>query len=107
MSVTQFGSAEEDRFCKHPPGAFAPRIDRNGCEGKQACEVICPFDVFEIRRIEPEDFKALSLVGRLRSVVHGRKTAYTPNAEACRGCGLCVTACPERAIKLVRMASPD
>jgi 4Fe-4S ferredoxin len=27
--------------------------------------------------------------------------AYTPNAEACRACGLCVVSCPEHAISLV------
>jgi ferredoxin len=27
-------------------------------------------------------------------------TAYTPNADDCRACGLCVVACPEQAIML-------
>ncbi|MFO0642600.1 MAG: 4Fe-4S binding protein [Polyangiaceae bacterium] len=46
--------------------------------------------------------RALSLLEKVKSVVHGRKTAYTPNAAACRACGLCVVACPEKAITLVR-----
>ncbi|MBU2655836.1 MULTISPECIES: 4Fe-4S binding protein [Acetobacteraceae] len=29
--------------------------------------------------------------------------AYTPHADQCRACGLCVKACPERAIQLVKV----
>ena len=39
-------------------------------------------------------------LGKIKSMAHGRKTAYTPNADACRACGLCVVACPEKAIAL-------
>ena len=42
-----------------------------------------------------------SVLGKLKSVVHGRKTAYTPRASACQACGLCVVSCPEKAIQLV------
>ena len=31
-----------------------------------------------------------------------RQTAYAVGADACRACGLCVVACPEDAIALVR-----
>jgi len=30
------------------------------------------------------------------------KMAYTPNVDACLACGLCVAACPEKAITLSR-----
>jgi 4Fe-4S ferredoxin len=82
----------------------SPVIDRNRCEGKDECVKVCPEDVFEVRTIDDADFAALSFFGKLKSRAHGRKTAYTPNASACQACGLCVTACPEDAIKLVARA---
>lgn len=93
-----------DLDCKHEPGVVAPRIDRAKCEGKSDCVRVCPLDVFEVRRIDDEDFAALSLLEKVRSLAHGRKTAYAPRADRCQGCGKCVTACPERAIQLVRVA---
>ena len=83
-------------------GVLRPEIDRNKCEGKAACVDVCPHDVFEVRVIDVADRKQLSLLGRLKSRVHGGKTAYTPRAAECASCGACVTACPEKAIKLVR-----
>ncbi len=91
-------SAED---CKDP-GVLRPQIDRNKCEGKSACVDVCPYDVFVVRVIDEADRKQLSLLGRIKSRVHGGKTAYTPNAAACHSCGACVKACPEKAIKLVR-----
>ena len=88
--------------CRAEAGTFVPTVDRNRCEGKADCVAVCPYDVFEVRRIEDADFRTLSLLGRLKSRAHGRKTAYTPNADACRACGLCVVACPESALTLDR-----
>lgn len=87
--------------CKAEPAAYAPRINRNRCEGKSDCVEVCPYDVFEVRTIEAEDFEKLSFVGRLKSRAHGMRSAYTPRAELCQACGLCVVACPERAIQLL------
>ena len=87
--------------CRAEPGRHLPQIDRNRCEGKKDCVAVCPYNVFEVRRIEDADFAALSFFGRLKSRAHGRKTAYTPRADACQACGLCVVACPEDAIQLV------
>jgi NAD-dependent dihydropyrimidine dehydrogenase PreA subunit len=88
--------------CKQEPGEFAPVVDRSKCEGKSDCARVCPYDVFEVRRIEDDDYDALSFFARLKVRAHGMKSAYTPRADACRSCGKCVEACPEKAIKLAR-----
>jgi ferredoxin len=46
-------------------------------------------------------FAALPWLAKLKVWTHGRQTAFTPLADACRACGLCVSACPENAIRLV------
>jgi 4Fe-4S ferredoxin len=88
--------------CRSAPGALVPHVDRGKCEGKADCVEVCPYDVFEVRRIDDADFARLGVLAKLKSVVHGRKTAYTPRASACQACGKCVEACPEKAIKLGR-----
>lgn len=90
--------------CKQKPGVIMPIVDLKRCEGKGDCMDVCPENVFDIRRIEELDYLGLNLMHRLKLHVHGMKVAYTPNAHACQSCGLCVTACPERAIKLARAA---
>ncbi len=82
------------------PGILEPVVDRSKCEGKGPCVQVCPYDVFEIRKIDEMDFKNLSFIGKIKNKVHGGKVAYTPRASACEACGLCVPACPEKAIKL-------
>lgn len=83
-------------------GEYVPWVNRNKCEGKQDCVRVCPYNVFEVRTIAKADFSALSVFGKLRNLAHGKQTAYTPRAEACHACGLCVVACPEQAITLTR-----
>ena len=90
--------------CKGQPHSVAPVVDFGKCEGKAECVKVCPYDVFELRRMEDADFAALGFFSKLKSVVHGRKAAYTPNADDCLACGLCVQACPEKAITLVSVA---
>ncbi len=87
--------------CK-PSAGLRPVINRNRCEGKADCVRVCPKNVFEVRVIDPADRARLSFFGKLKSAAHGGKTAYTPRAEACESCGLCVTSCPEKAITLSR-----
>jgi len=86
--------------CTAEAGTWTPIVDHRRCEAKRDCVVVCPHDVFEIRRIDDADFKGLPTLAKLRVLAHRRQTAYTPNAEACRACGLCVVACPEGAISL-------
>jgi 4Fe-4S ferredoxin len=89
--------------CKQAPGVIAPVVNFNRCEGKADCAVVCPESVFDIRRIDTADYQRLAPLSRFKLRVHGMKVAYTPNADACRACGLCVSACPERAITLARV----
>jgi NAD-dependent dihydropyrimidine dehydrogenase PreA subunit len=88
--------------CRASPGELVPVVDRSKCEGKAECVEVCPFHVFEVRRMDDADFAGLGTLAKLKSIVHRRKTAYTPRASACESCGKCVEACPEKAIKLAR-----
>jgi NAD-dependent dihydropyrimidine dehydrogenase PreA subunit len=88
--------------CKSEPGSFAPQINRSKCEGKHDCVDVCPYDVFEVRRMDDADYAQLGFFARLKSSAHKRMTAYTPRADQCQACGLCVVACPEKAITLVK-----
>lgn len=81
---------------------FVPVVNRTRCEGKSDCVRVCPYSVFEVRAIDDADYKELSLITKLKLWLHGKKTAYTSRADACLACGLCVAACPERAITLAR-----
>ena len=87
------------------PGVFRPEVDPRRCEGKADCVAVCPYDVFEVGRMADETFQAMPALVQLKLWAHGRKTAYTPRADACQACGMCVVACPERAIRLVGPAA--
>ena len=86
--------------CRAEPGAYVPVIDHAKCEGKEDCVRVCPYDVFEVRRIDDRDFAALGVLAKLKKLAHQRKSAYAVRADACLACGQCVKACPEKAIKL-------
>ncbi len=88
--------------CKQSPGEFHPVIDRARCEGKADCVVICPYDVFDLAIVPPEDRQDLGFMAKIKGTLHGWKQAYAVNAEACQACGLCVSTCPEKAITLAR-----
>ena len=87
--------------CKGEAGRVAPVIDRNRCEAKAGCVQVCPFGLFEIRKLEPSDRAKLSLVGMLKAWAHGNRQAFVDRPDDCRACGLCVEACPEGAIRLI------
>jgi NAD-dependent dihydropyrimidine dehydrogenase PreA subunit len=93
--------------CNAPAGSWTPVVDRTRCEAERDCFDVCPNDVFEVRRIEPEDFAALGRGTKIKVIAHRRLTAYTPNAAACRACGLCVVACLKEAITLVAPPGSD
>jgi 4Fe-4S ferredoxin len=91
-----------DPACKPEGGAFEPVIDRNRCEGKGDCIRVCPYTVFTIAELPRDARSELSLLGQIKGRVHGWQQAFATNPAACHACGLCVAACPERAIKLTR-----
>lgn len=88
--------------CAAEPGAYVPRVDPARCEAKADCVAVCPYGVFEIGTIDAQRYRALPLLARLKVWAHRKRTAHTPRAAACKACGLCVVACPEGAIELVR-----
>lgn len=90
--------------CKFDPGVMRPVIDPMRCEAKGPCIPICPYDVLALRTVPKAERAELSLLGRIKLFVHGGKQAYAQDPDACRGCGLCVQVCPEKAIKLIRLA---
>jgi NAD-dependent dihydropyrimidine dehydrogenase PreA subunit len=53
-----------DVNCKESQGKFIPIVDFSRCEAKGPCTQVCPFDVFEIRTIEPSDYAKLGLARR-------------------------------------------
>ena len=86
--------------CLAPAGKWVPVIDRTKCEGKKECVDVCPYGVFELGTLTTAEFEDMLLMGKLKAIRHGHKTARTPKAAESRACGLCVVACPEDAITL-------
>lgn len=95
----------EKDSCSGKPGSVVPVVDRNRCEGKKDCIRVCPYGVFEIRQLAPEDRAGLSVRGKIKALIHGNRQAYVAKPQSCHACGLCVANCPERALKLVAGAS--
>lgn len=88
--------------CIFSPGEYIPVVNFSKCEAKGPCIEVCPYDVFELKQISFADYKELTLGGKIKTFVHGKDKAYATRANQCHGCGLCVEACPEKAIRLVK-----
>ena len=90
--------------CKQAPGAFRPVVDRRACEGKGDCVRVCPVSVFAVHTLPREERHGLGIKGSLKGFAHRWQQALLVNPDACEACGLCVAACPERALSLVRVS---
>lgn len=91
--------------CKEENGRIMPVVDLNKCESKGPCIEVCPYDVFEFKHITDQQFSQLKFSGKIKTFFHGREKAFVANPGLCHSCGFCVTACPEKAIKLSRPAT--
>jgi 4Fe-4S ferredoxin len=76
-----------------------PIVNLSKCESRGPCIEACPYDVFEMKPISTKQFFTLNAIGKIKTIVHGKNKAFAVNADKCSGCGLCVSACPEKAIK--------
>ena len=99
------GTRVDPEVCEQTSTRLVPAVDPLRCEGKATCAEICPTDVFELRKLGEAERRALPMLVRFKVLVHGGKQAFVVRAEACEACGLCVTACPELAVRLVPAAS--
>jgi 4Fe-4S ferredoxin len=88
--------------CKEA-GKLVPVVDPSRCEAKEDCVEVCPFDVFVVRKLTDGEREALGWLARFKVLVHGGKQAFVARPADCHACGECVSACPERAIKLMKV----
>jgi NAD-dependent dihydropyrimidine dehydrogenase PreA subunit len=87
--------------CAPEAGRVVPLVDRGRCEAKEDCVRVCPYHVFEVRRLTDAEHQDLGWLARAKLWVHGGRQAFAVWADQCHACALCVTACPEKAISLV------
>lgn len=90
--------------CAETGGKLMPVVDFNSCGAKGDCVAVCPYSIFEMRPIALEDKAHLNLKGKIKTFFFNEK-AYLTDPSLCHSCGLCVQACPEKAIKLTKMVS--
>ena len=98
--MTTMPDAALPRSCKPESAGRRPIINRNRCEAKEDCVVVCPYDVFEMRVLTGSERAGISIRGKLNLLVHRGRQAVVVDPDNCHACGLCVSACPERAIRL-------
>lgn len=89
--------------CQQAAGICRPVIDRNRCEGKAECVKVCPVSVFSVGTLPKNERSGLGIRGKLKGLAHRWQQALLINPQACEACGLCIKACPEKAISLKRV----
>ena len=78
--------------CKHEPAVFEPVINRKRCEGKKDCVRVCPYSVFEVRKLTTDERRAIPFLARLKMTLHGDKQAFAgprpglPRVRIVRSC---------------------
>ncbi len=87
--------------CSEVAKKLMPIVNFNSCGGKEDCVAVCPYDVFKMLPISKDDRAKLNLKGQIKTFFFNQK-AYVINPDQCHSCGLCVQACPEKAIKLTK-----
>jgi 4Fe-4S ferredoxin len=95
-------AAKAQDVCHEMAAKVMPVINPNRCEAKAHCVAVCPYNVFEIRALTPKELGVLTFATRIKIRIHGGKQAFVVRGDACHACGLCVTACPEKAITLAK-----
>jgi len=91
--------------CAPAAGRVVPEIDRTRCEAKEDCVRVCPYHVFEVRRLTDAERQPLGWFARGKLFFHGGQQAFAVREQDCHACGMCVKACPEHAIQLVAVAT--
>ncbi len=92
--------------CADVSEKLMPVVNLNNCGGKKDCVAVCPYDVFEMQPVTKKDQAKLNLKGKIKTFFFKQK-AYVIHPNQCHACGLCVKACPEKAIQLKRFINKD
>ncbi len=98
MALGSHTNCAKDDFPK-----VIPIVNFNKCEAKGVCTHVCVHDVFKIRQITVEQFSELTFLGKIKTLFSDNRKAFVEKPELCFNCGLCVSACPENAIRLVEV----
>ena len=78
-----------------------PIVNIHKCDGDGQCVTVCPDNVFELYTLTNSITKGFPMLSRLKIKFKGARKSRAVHSLACSACGLCVTACHEKAIELI------